>query len=95
MTPRGEREGKPKPLERLRWSVENGLRCGEQCKQVFEAEPFFLIRKMSWGCTGFDAVIGRSGLRVRALFSLINEQTKLNDNKVVSMADFRAQRLAA
>lgn len=51
--------------------------------------------KISWGCTGFDAVIVKSGLRVRALFSLINEQTKLNDNKVVSMADFRAQRLAA
>ena len=48
-----------------------------------------------WGCTGFDVVIGRSGLRVRELFSVINGQTKLNDNKVVSLADRRAAKEAA
>lgn len=47
-----------------------------------------------WGCTGFDAVIGRSGLRVRALFPLINEQTKLNANDNVIAFPSRA-RLAA
>ena len=50
---------------------------------------------LSWGCTGFDAVIGRSGLRVRVLFPFINKQNKLNDNKVVSLDAFRAQKLAA
>lgn len=54
-----------------------------------------LSHKNPWGCTGFDAVIGRFRLRVRELFPFINEQTKLNANNVVSMADFRAQRLAA
>ena len=49
----------------------------------------------SWGCTGFDIVIGRSGLRVRELFPVINGQLKINDNNVVSMADYRARRLAA
>lgn len=49
---------------------------------------------MLWGCTGFDAVIGRSGLRVRALFPLINEQTKLNANDNVIAFPSRA-RLAA
>ena len=49
----------------------------------------------TWGCHGFDVVIGISGLRVRELFSVINGQIKLNDNNVVSMADYRAQRLAA
>ena len=51
---------------------------------------------MLWGCTGFDAVIGRSGLRVRALFPLINEQTKLNannDNNVIKGV-FGAERYA-
>ena len=42
----------------------------------------------TWGCTGFDAVIGRSGLRVRALFPLINEQIKLNATDNVVVADF-------
>ena len=41
-----------------------------------------------WGCTGFDAVIGRFGLRVRALFPLINEQNKLNATDNVVVADF-------
>jgi len=40
-------------------------------------------------------VIGKSGLRVRALFSVTNEHLKRNDNKVVSMADFRAARALA
>ena len=58
---------------------------------VFTHIEKFLIR----GCTGFDAVIGRFGLRVRALFPLINEQNKLNANNVIK-ADFsRAQALAA
>ena len=59
-------------------------------------ESYFIQKEyLSWGCTGFDAVIGRSGLRVRALFPFINEQNKLNDNKVVSLDAFRAQKLAA
>ena len=41
-----------------------------------------------WGCTGFDAVIGRIGLRVRALFPLINEHIKLNATDNVVVADF-------
>ena len=45
-----------------------------------------------WGCTGFDIVIGRSWLRVRELFSVINGQLKIDDNNVVSMADFRARK---
>ena len=59
----------------------------EQCKQVFRAEPF-ILKETTWGCTGFDAVIGRSGLRVRALFPLINEQIKLNATDNVVVADF-------
>ena len=51
-------------------------------------------KQITWGCKGFDVVIGRSGLRVRELFSVINGQTKLNDNNVVSMADFRAAKAA-
>ena len=52
------------------------------------------MKNFTWGCTGFDAVIGKFGLRVRALFPLINEQTKINDNKVVSMADYRVAKAA-
>lgn len=55
----------------------------------------FENRNNTRGCTGFDAVIGRSGLRVRALFSLINEQTKLNDESKVVYANFGRNRLAA
>ncbi len=55
---------------------------------------FTNIEKL-WGCTGFDIVFGRSGLRVREPFSVINGQIKINANNVVSMADYRAQRLAA
>jgi len=51
-----------------------------------------LITEITWGCTGFDAVIGKSGLRVRALFSVINEHLKRNDKKVVSLADYRASK---
>ena len=53
-----------------------------------------LQTKQSWGCTGFDAVIGKSGLRVRALFSVINEQIKINANNVV-YADFGARKALA
>ena len=56
---------------------------------------YIFKQKQSWGCTGFDAVIGKSGLRVRALFSVINEHLKRNDNKVVSLADRRAAKVAA
>ena len=50
-------------------------------------EPF-IPKTTTWGCTGFDAVIGRTGLRVRALFPLINEQIKLNATDNVVVADF-------
>lgn len=69
--------------------------CDEQFEQAGERSRLHLQTKQSWGCTGFDAVIGKSGLRVRALFSVINEHLKRNDNKVVSMADFRAARALA
>ena len=50
----------------------------------------------SWGCTGFDAVIDKSGLRVRELFSVTNEQIKRNDKSNVVYANFgRENRLAA
>ena len=51
-------------------------------------EDCLLLSLISRGCTGFDVVIGRSGLRVRALFPLINEQTKLNATDNVVVADF-------
>jgi len=60
----------------------------------FPSGAVFSERHITWGCTGFDAVIGRSGLRVRALFPLINEQTKLNANDNVIAFPSRA-RLAA
>ena len=49
----------------------------------------------TWGCTGFDAVIGKSGLRVRAMFSVINDQIKTNAESNVVYANFGQQRLAA
>ena len=36
-----------------------------------------------WGRFGFDGVIVCIKLRVRALFSVINEQIKLNANNVI------------
>ena len=39
-----------------------------------------------WGRFGFDRMFGENRLRVRALFSVINEQNKLNAN--VIEADF-------
>ena len=49
----------------------------------------------SWGRFGFDRMFGENRLRVRALFSVINEQNKLNANNVIK-ADFsRANALAA
>ena len=58
---------------------------------------FYTMRtniEKAWGCTGFDIVIGRSGLRVRELFSVINGQIKINANNVVSMDAFRAAKEA-
>ena len=37
----------------------------------------------SWGRFGFDRMFGENRLRVRALFSVINEQNKLNANNVI------------
>ena len=65
----------------------------EQYEQVGERSRSFLLNTI-WGCTGFDVVIGKSGLRVRELFSVINGQNKLNDNKVVSLDAFRAAKEA-
>ena len=49
-----------------------------------------------WGRFGFDGWIGVFRLRVRALFSVINEQTKINATNNVVKADFsRARALAA
>ena len=55
----------------------------------------YILKTNSWGCTGFDVVIGRSWLRVRALFSVINEHLKRNDKSNVVYADFGAKALAA
>ena len=87
-------EGKPS-----RYNLRGGesQRCWlaeTQDKQVDERSRSNSLKKPR-GCHGFDVVIGISGLRVRELFSVINGQIKLNDNNVVSMADYRAQRLAA
>ena len=89
-------EGKPKMRQHLRWSRE------KQCRVAFSNTSRFFERSRSsliynsWGCTGFDAVIGKSWLRVRALFPFINEQNKLNDNSNVVYANFgRESRLAA
>ena len=70
--------------------------CDEQFEQAGERSRLHLQTKQSWGCTGFDAVIGKSGLRVRALFSVINEHLKRNDKSNVVYANFgRESRLAA
>ena len=54
-----------------------------------------ILSNDSWGRFGFDRMFGENRLRVRALFSVINEQNKLNANNVIK-ADFsRAQALAA
>ena len=66
----------------------------ERYEQVSERSRLLYYNYISWGCHGFDVVIGISGLRVRELFSVINGQTKLDDNNVVSMADFRAAKAA-
>ena len=42
----------------------------------------------SWGRFGFDRMFGENRLRVRALFSVINEQNKLNATDNVVVADF-------
>ena len=43
----------------------------------------FKISLQTWGRFGFDGVIVCIKLRVRALFSVINEQLKLNANNVI------------
>ena len=50
-----------------------------------------------WGRFGFDRMIDGNGLRVRALFTVINEQIKLNaNNDNIVVADFsRAAALRA
>ncbi len=50
---------------------------GTQNKEAFEIYPTI------WGRFGFDGVIVCIKLRVRALFSVINEQLKLNANNVI------------
>ena len=53
-------------------------------------------KKHSRGRFGFDRMFGENRLRVRALFSVINEQNKLNAKNNVIEADFsRAYALAA
>lgn len=86
--------GKPSERMRMRWSREKRCRAARAVRAGFSSGAVYIFKKDTWGCTGFDAVIGRSGLRVRALFPLINEQTKLNDNKVVSLADYRMAKAA-
>ena len=63
--------------------------------EVSSRAVYILKTKQSWGCTGFDAVIGKSGLRVRELFSVINEHLKRNDKSNVVYADFGAKRALA
>ena len=46
-----------------------------------------------WGRFGFDRMIDGNGLRVRALFTVINEQIKLNADNVIAV-DFSARRAA-
>ena len=70
--------------------------CESNTSRFFERSRLHLQTEQSWGCTGFDAVIGKSGLRVRALFSVINEQIKTNAESNVVYANFgRESRLAA
>ena len=89
MTPARRGQWASRGHESARGGVEkNGIALREQCEQVFRAEPSSQRFHITWGCTGFDAVIGRIGLRVRALFPLINEQTKLNATDNVVVADF-------
>lgn len=86
--------GKPSELLRRVESRKTVLALRRQRQAGFPSGAVFSERHITWGCTGFDAVIGRFGLRVRALFPLINEQTKLNANDNVIAFPSRA-RLAA
>ena len=45
------------------------------------------LQPNTWGRSGLDRMFGGHRLRVRALFSVINEQNKLNANNVIK-ADF-------
>ena len=72
------------------------LRLRRQMQAGFSSGAVYVLKANTWGCTGFDAVIGKSGLRVRALFSVINEHLKRNDKSNVVYANFgRESRLAA
>lgn len=56
----------------------------------------FLLFTLIWGRTGFDRMFGESRLRVRALFSVINEQNNLSaTNNVVPHADFSVREIPA
>jgi len=69
--------------------------CAGKDEQVSERSRHHQA-KNSWGCTGFDIVIGRSGLRVRELFSVINGQIKINAEKDnVIRVNFGAERALA
>ena len=46
------------------------------------------LKKKIWGRFGLDRMFGECKLRVRALFSVINEQNKLNANNNVIKANF-------
>ena len=63
---------------------------------VFSIKKDFQNISLLWGRFGFDGVIVCIKLRVRALFSVINEQLKLNANNVIEGNFGRsAARLAA
>ena len=67
----------------------------EKVKYIRYTEYYWTLINKLWGCQGFDIVIDRFGLRVRELFSVINGQIKINDKKVVSLADYRASKVVA
>lgn len=46
------------------------------------------LKKNIWGRFGLDRMFGECKLRVRELFSVINEQNKLNANNNVIKANF-------
>ena len=62
--------------------------CVSNSSRFFKRSCLHHYTKATWGCTGFDIMLGRYRLRVRALFSVINEQTKLNATDNVVVADF-------
>jgi len=85
---RGSEATEVKSSQRCRVAMSNSSRLA--------SVAVYILSKIIWGCTGFDAVIGKSGLRVRALFSVINERIKTNAENNVVYANFgRESRLAA